>query len=130
VPQRAYIPKEDPASPTLLTELVFITSAIAASERRHMRCYNVPSAFVNTDLDENVLMVLKGELAEMMVHIMPQIYQKHTTVNKKGLAVLYVKLQKALYGLMRASLLLYQKLKKELEEYGFMVNPYNPCVAN
>jgi hypothetical protein len=39
-------------------------------------------------------------------------------------------LQKALYGLMRASLLFYQKLQKELEKYGFMVNPYDTCVAN
>ena len=82
-------------------------------------------------MDENVLMVLKGELAEMMVHIAPQIYRKHiTVVDKKGTPVLYVKLQKVLYGLMRASLLFYRKLRKELEEYGFVVNPYDPCVAN
>jgi hypothetical protein len=31
---------------------------------------------------------------------------------------------------MRASLLFYQKLHKEVEEYGFKINPYNPCVAN
>ena len=100
-----YIPKEDAASPTISTELMFITSAIAASKKRHMQCYNVPSAFVNTDVDENMLMVLKGELAEMMVHIAPQIYRKHITIDKKGTPVLYVKLQKTLYGLMRASLL-------------------------
>ncbi len=41
-----------------------------------------------------------------------------------------MKLQKALYGLMRVSLLFYRKLRKELEEYGFVVNPYDPCVAN
>ena len=75
-------------------------------------------------------MVLKGELAEMMVLIAPQIYRKHITIDGKGSPVLYVKLQKALYGLMRASLLFYQKLRKELEEYGFVVNPYDPCVAN
>jgi hypothetical protein len=62
------------ASQTVSTELVFITSAIATSERRHMRCYNVPSVFVNTDVDKNVLMLLKGELVEMMVHIALQIY--------------------------------------------------------
>jgi hypothetical protein len=44
--------------------------------------------------------------------------------------VLYVKLQKALYGLMRASLLFYRKLRKELEDFGFVVNPYDPCVVN
>ncbi len=41
-----------------------------------------------------------------------------------------MKHQKALYGLMRASLLFYRKLHKELEDYRFEVNPYNPCVAN
>jgi hypothetical protein len=44
--------------------------------------------------------------------------------------MLYVKLQKALYRLMRASLLFYRKLQKELEEYGFKVNPYDPCITN
>ncbi len=44
--------------------------------------------------------------------------------------VLYVKVQKALYGLMRASLLFYRKLCKEPKEYGFVINPYDPCVAN
>ena len=112
------------------TESMFITAAAAASEKRHVRCYDALSAFLNTDVDEDVLMVLKGELTEMMVHIAPQIYQKHITVDKKGTPVLYVKLQKGLYGLMRARLLFYQKLRKELEAYGFVVNPYNPCVAN
>jgi hypothetical protein len=41
--------------------------------------------------------------------------------------MLYVKLQKALYGLMRAILLFYRKLRKELEDFGFTVNPYDPC---
>jgi len=31
---------------------------------------------------------------------------------------------------MRASLLFYRKLRKELEDYGFEINPYDPCVAN
>ncbi len=41
-----------------------------------------------------------------------------------------MKLQKAPYRLMRASLLFYRKLRKEPEAYGFEVNPYDPCVAN
>ena len=31
---------------------------------------------------------------------------------------------------MRASLLFYRKLRKELEAYGFEINPYDPCVAS
>jgi hypothetical protein len=52
------------------------------------------------------------------------------TVDRKGTPILYVKLQKVLYGLMRVSLLFYRKSRKELEDYGFKVNPYDPCMAN
>ena len=31
---------------------------------------------------------------------------------------------------MRASLLFYRKLRKEMEDYGFKVNPYDPCMVN
>ena len=57
-------------------------------------------------------MVLKGELADLMT---PEVYRKYVTVDRKGTPILYVKLQKALYGLMRASLLFYRKLRKEFE---------------
>jgi hypothetical protein len=85
---------------------------------------------VNTNIDKDVLMVLEGELTDMMVQIAPQIYRKYITVDRKGTRILYIKLQKALYGLMRASLLFYRILRKEFKEYGLRVNPYNPCVAN
>jgi hypothetical protein len=77
-----------------------------------------------------MLMVLKGELTEMMIQIAPQIYQKYIMMDKKGTKILYVKIQKALYGLMRASLLFYRKLRKEFKDYGQVVNLYDPCVAN
>jgi hypothetical protein len=72
-----------------------MTVSITAKKKRMMRCYKVPSAFVNTDVDKDLLMVLKGELAEMMVQIVPQIYQKYVTMDKKGTKILYVKLQKS-----------------------------------
>jgi hypothetical protein len=56
---------------------------------------------VNTDVDEEVIMVLKGDLAEMMIQVAPEVYRKYVAVDKKGTKILYVKLQKALYGLMR-----------------------------
>ena len=111
-------------------ESTFITATIAANERRKVHCYDVPSAFVNTNVDKDIIMVLKGELAEMMIQIAPVVYRRYVTVNRKNTKVLYVNLQKALYGLMRASLLFSQKLRKEFEEYGLVVNLYDPCVAN
>ncbi len=109
-PHWAYIPKEDVASPTVSIELTFITVSISANKKRKVRCYNVPSTFVITDVDMDILMVLKGKLAKMMVQIAPQVYRKYVTVDRKGTKILYVKLQKALYGLMRATF--YRKLRK------------------
>ena len=51
-------------------------------------------------------------------------------VYKNGVKVLYIEVLKALYGTLRASLLFYKRLWKDLEEIGFTVNPYDPCVAN
>ena len=44
--------------------------------------------------------------------------------------MLYVCLYKALYGMLRAALLFYKRLRSDLEDRGFVVNPYDPCVAN
>ena len=68
----------------MANESVFITSVIVANEKRFVRCYDVPGAFLHTESDENVLMVLRGELAEMMVHIAPQIYRPYVKMDRKG----------------------------------------------
>ena len=44
--------------------------------------------------------------------------------------MLYVRLSKARYGMSTAALLFYKRLRKDLENMGFEVNPYDPCVAN
>ena len=50
-------------------------------------------------------------------------------MDKKGTHILYVRLKKALYGLLRSSLIFYIKLCGELEAYGFRINTYDPCVG-
>ena len=51
-------------------------------------------------------------------------------MDRKGTPILYVRLKKALYVLLRSSLLFYRKLCGELEAYGFKINPYDPFVGN
>ena len=41
-----------------------------------------------------------------------------------------MRVQKAIYGLLKSALLFYLKLVGDLETYGFIINPYDPCVAN
>ena len=43
---------------------------------------------------------------------------------------MYVKLRKALYGTLQAAMLFWQDLTRTLTDWGFIVNPYDRCVAN
>jgi hypothetical protein len=122
--------KQDITSPTVATELVFITAVIDVHEGRDIACFDIPGVFLCADVNEEVTMVLKGRLAELMVQVAPNLYRKYITVDRKGMAILYVKMQKALYGLLRSALLFYNKLVADLESNGFVLNPYDLCVAN
>ena len=44
--------------------------------------------------------------------------------------MLYVCLKKALYGCLRAALIFYRKLRKEMTDYGLVTNNNNPCTTN
>ncbi len=70
-----------------------------------------------------------GTLAELMVKTNLKLYRQYVIL-EKGKLVLYLQLQKALYGIMKKALLFYRKLVSELQEMGFEINPYDPCVAN
>jgi hypothetical protein len=59
---------------------------------------DVPGAFLGADVDEDVILVIRGILAELLVKTAPNIYRKYITLDSNNHPVLYVKLQKALYG--------------------------------
>jgi hypothetical protein len=122
--------KQDTALPMVATELMFITAVVNAHEGRNVTCFDILGAFLHADVEEDITMVLKGRLAELMVQVRPNLYRKYITVDRKGMAILYVKMQKALYGLLRSTLLFYRKLVADLESDGFVLNPFDLCVAN
>jgi hypothetical protein len=69
-------------------------------------------------------------MVELLSLVDPNKYQTFM-LEEKGKKVLYVKLQKALYGTLQAALLFWENQTKFLtEELGFTVNPYDRCVIN
>eukprot|EP00957_Ditylum_brightwellii_P060771 4614075-Ditylum_brightwellii.AAC.1 len=90
---------------------------------------DVMNAFMQANMDDLVDMKIKGSMAELLVKINPKIYCKHLRT-EKGKSVLYVPLQKALYGTMKAALLFWENLANALQEWGFETNPYGWYVAN
>jgi hypothetical protein len=101
--QREGSTKSDATSPTLALESVLITATIDAFEKREVAIMDVPGAYLTADMDEEVFMCLRGKLAELMVQTAPEIYRKYIYVGPDNTPVLYVKLQKALYGCLRSA---------------------------
>jgi hypothetical protein len=79
--------------------LVFVTSTIDARENREVVTIDIPGAFLHATSKDYVVMQMNGTLAKLMAQMDSKLYTNHL-VNKKGKKVLYLRLQKALYGMM------------------------------
>eukprot|EP00957_Ditylum_brightwellii_P111990 8540452-Ditylum_brightwellii.AAC.1 len=89
---------------------------------------DVLNAFMQANMDDLVDMKIEGSMVELVVKIDPKMYRKLLRM-EKGNSVLHVRLQKALYGAMKAALLWGENLTNTLKEWGFKINPYDWCVA-
>ena len=111
-----------------------ITSAIETKEGRDVAIIDIPGAYIHTYVDkhgkEKMIMLFKGKLAKLMVMVDSKLDRKSVTTDSKGNTMLYVQMNKALYGLLQSMLLFYKKVKKDLKTYGFKINPFGPCVVN
>jgi Reverse transcriptase (RNA-dependent DNA polymerase) len=127
--QRLWKTKEQTSSPTVRTHSLFLTAVIAALEGRKVVTVDIPGAFMQTDIDELIHVKLEDELVDVLL-LVDNKYAEFVT-HENGRRVLYVELQKALYGTLQASLLFWKELSNFLvKELGFEFNPYDKCVVN
>ncbi len=77
--------------------LVFKTSTIDARENREVVIINIPGGFLHATNKDYIVMQMNGTLAKLMAQTDPKLYRKYL-VDKKAKKVLYLRLQKALYG--------------------------------
>ena len=99
-----------------------LTATIDALEGQDFAVVDIPGAYPSAEMDNEVHVVFRGTLAEMMVMANPELYRTFVSY-ETGNPVLYVRLQKSLYGCLKSALLFYEKLVGDLEEYGFKINP-------
>ena len=98
--QRKHVAKDEAVAPTVTSEAIFVQSTIYAHESCDVATCDIPGAFLQADNPDFVLMRLDGILTELMVKIARTLYRKYVTTNAKGKSVLYVQLEKAVYGMM------------------------------
>ena len=130
--QRAYIPKAEASSPTATLAGIMLTCMVDAYEKRDVATADIPGAFIQTKMpkeDRDVHVVLDGRMAELLAKISPDDYQKYVH-NHRGQSHIYCKLNVALYGTLKGAVLFWKKLSSYLKDQGFVVNPYDWCVAN
>ena len=129
-PQRKYYAPEDTHSPTVSTEGLFLSLGIDAKEERHVATCDVEGAYLHASMDDVVIMMFEGDMVDYMVATDPKKYKPYVHVARNGKKILYVRLLKALYGCIQSAMLWWRLLTGTLQEDGFVVNPYDTCVAN
>ena len=85
-------------------------------------------AYLKAFMDDFVVMKFTGESVTILCKLNPK--HRKFVVIENGIEVLYVRLIKALYGCVKSALLWYDLFHNTLKDMGFVLNPYDPCVAN
>ena len=127
--QRGLYTKEQIISPIVSQDSFFLTSIIDAMEERDTTITDVQGAYLNARIKDEVLMKNSGNKeVDLFCEIDPTLKQfvKYT----KGIKTIYVQLDRAIYGCVQSALLWYQLYANKLKDLGFILNSYDPCVAN
>ena len=99
-------------------------------EGRRVATFDVPGAYLQTDLPEGKfeLLKLEGISVDIMWEINPE-YSEYILI-ENDVKVLYLKIMKSIHGMIESALLWYELYVSVLKDMGFEINPYDMCVAN
>ena len=109
---------------------MLITAEIDTAQGQDVSVMDTPRAFLTADMEKEAILILENKMVDVMLETDREIYGKYVIYRKNGRKHMYIFLRKAMYRTLNIELLYYRKVSKELREYGFVINPYNPCVAN
>ena len=82
--QRKYTAKEEASSPTVAIESVMLSCVIDAKEKRDVGTVDLPGAFMQADMEDEVYMKLEGKMAELMVRIDPNYIANTCRLKRVG----------------------------------------------
>ena len=77
-------------------------------------CADIPNAFIQAEMlnisdgEERVTIKITGVLVDMLVQLSPRIYGQYIVFEKQR-KVIYVQVLKAIYGMLQAAFLWYNK---------------------
>ena len=71
--------KSNGSSPTVITDSIFLAGVIDANKNKAVSAIDVGNAFIQADIDEQILVLLLRNVAELMVRVNPTLYQPYIT---------------------------------------------------
>lgn len=101
----------------------------ATHEDRQVLVADIAGAYLNTDMEDFVVMKFRDKMVDYMVQANQERYGPYVQY-KNGKKVLYVRLLKALYRFIQSALLWYKLFTGKLINLGYALNTYDQCVAN
>jgi hypothetical protein len=130
-PQREYIYKDESSSPTVSIYALMTSCLMDAIEGRKVATCDIPGAFLQADwpADRDRYLKFEGAMVSMTCDIDPK-YKRNIVYGKNGRKYLYAKLTEAVYGTILGAILLYEKLSKQLVDWGYEPNCYDRCTFN
>jgi hypothetical protein len=75
--QQEYLTKEETSSLTVAIESVMISCTIDAHEGRDVATADIPGAFMQTNMEGTVHVMLEGKMAELLARLDPKLYRQH-----------------------------------------------------
>ena len=103
--QRKFVPREEATPPTFKLESLLMPLMVEAKERRDIATADIVGAYLLADMKNHVIVKLKGESVNIMCKANKK-YKNYVTIENDK-EVIYLKLDKALYGCIQSALLWY-----------------------
>ena len=127
-PQRLKYDKSQRSSATYHQDTIMMSLLIDAMEKRCVGTGDVPGTYLHAYIKDFNIIRFEGKMIDIICKINPEF--DNLVVIENGKKVLYLRLNKALYGCVVSSLVWYELFSKTLKQMGFEINPCDMCVAN
>ena len=115
--QRSTVSREDAASPTIQLESLIMSLLIDAKEGRDEAISDVVGAYLLAEMKDHVLVKLTGIAVDVLCKASEK-YKKYVAF-EKAKKVIYLKLERALYGCIQSTLLWYNIFVTKLQKDDF-----------
>ena len=122
-------------TPVALIDSIRLAYAVAARDQMHIYQYDVATAYLNGDLEEEVYMEMPKEISKVLTYILESIKFNKKIVNESKELLREMSqnnnvywMKKALYGLKQTGRAWHTRLDGELRKLGATPTAGDPCV--